>query len=257
MEQKDQSEQTTPEVQKLVAQPPIDLQQQQLNELKELTQSLIQSVQNMQEQSARNAKFDDTLSDLKATARAMMINPNQPAAVPTVQEKGCGCKDEPCDCVSSNCCCFDIKLAYVRVLEMQILEPVDSNIQPWGEMEVKIFAYLDNGIGALIPNMFDTMKLKKLVNQPGLKINVGTIIGTVCIPAGTTKMVKINADSIEEERGLIEQTAGRDEEGSNTTIMNLDCCCSSPITASMDLYYTSGGQGGGAIEIGFIAIKRC
>lgn len=254
MEQKEQPEQTNPELQKLIAQPAIDLQQQQVNELKELTQSLMRSVQSMQEKSALNAKFDETLSDLKATARAMMINPVQSVPIPNTQEKGCGCNDEPSNCVGNNCCCFDIKMTYVRVLNMQI-EPVDSNIQPWGEMEVKMFAYLDNGLGALIPNMFDSMKLKKLVDQPGIKVNVGVTIGTVCIPKNTTKMVTITVDALEEERGLAEQSAGRDEEGSNSTIMNLDCCCSSSITASMDLAFTAGGQGGGAIEIGFTAVK--
>lgn len=263
MEQKNQSEQknlesvqVNPDLQKVVAQPVIDLQQQQLNEVKELTHSLMQSVQSMQEQSARNAKFDDTLSDLKATARAMMITSNQNYAIPNVQEKDCGCNDEPCDCVDSHCCCFDIKMTYVRVLDMQI-EPVDSNIQPWGEMEIKMFAYLDNGIGALIPNMFDSMRLKKLINQPGIKVNVGTIIGTVCIPKGTKKEIRIQVDALEEERGLIEQTAGRDEEGSGFAIMNLDCCCSSSTTASIELSFTGGGQGGGTIEIGFAAIKKC
>lgn len=255
MEQKDLSEQPNQELQKVIAQPTIDLQQQQLNELKELTRSLMQSVQSMQEQSVRNAKFDDTLSDLKATARAMMINPNQAGAVTNIQGEDCGCNDKPCNCVSSNCCCFDIKMSYVRVLDMQI-EPVDSNVQPWGEMEVKMFAYLDNGIGALIPNMFDSMRLKKLVSQPGIKVNVGVIIGTVCIPKGTTKMTTIKVDALEEERGLDEQTAGRDEEGSNTTIITLDCCCSSPQTASMELSFTGGGLGGGTIEIGFTAIKK-
>lgn len=255
MEQKDLSKETIPELQKEMLQSTTD-EQQQLNELKELTRSLMLSVQRMQEQSARNAKFDDTLSDLKATARAMMVNPNQPASNSIDREKGCGCNDDDCNCTSSNCCCFDIKLAYVRVLNMQI-EPVDSNIQPWGEMEVKLFAYLDNGIGALIPNMFDSMKLKKLIDSPGIKVNVGAFIGTVCIPKGSTKIVSITVDGLEEERGLIEQSAGRDEEGSNTTIMNLDCCCNSSLTASMDLSFTGGGQGGGTIEIGFTATKKC
>lgn len=258
MEQKDLSEQTNPELQKAIAQPTIDLQQQQLNELKELTRSLMHSVQTMQEQSVRNAKFDDTMSDLKATARAMMINPNQPVPIATTQEKGCGCNEEPCDCVSSNCCCFDIEMTYVRVLNMQTGEAMDSNANPWGEMEVKMFAYLDNGIGAMIPNMFGTMNLRKLVNHPGIKVSVRKNIGTVCLANGKSKTITITVDAIEEDSGLAERaTGGRDEEGTSSTTMNLDCCCSSSLTATMDLSFTSGGQGGGALEIGFTAIKKC
>jgi len=246
---------TTPEVGRL---PATDVsQEQQLSELKQLTQTLMQSVQTMQTQAARNAKFDDTMADLKATARAIMVNPAAPLPYPQQVVDKCGCKDESCDCISNDCCCFDIVMTYVRVLAMQPLEIQDSNANPWGEMEVKMFAYLDGGIGAVIPSMFSNLTLRKLIQYPGLKVSINRTIGTVCLTKGKQKMITIGVDAIEDDAGLLERaTGGRDEEGSNSTTMNLDCCCSTPITATMDISFTSGGQGAGAIEVGFTALRK-
>ncbi len=232
-------------------------QEQQIMELKQVAHTLIQSVQAVQTQAARNAKFDDTMADLKATARAMMVSPALPQlyAHPTVEK--CGCKEESQGCVSNDCCCFDIVMTHVRVLAMQPLELDDSNANPWGEMEVKMFAYLDGGIGAVIPSMFSNLTLRKLIQHPGLKVSVNRVIGNVCLTKGKSKIITIGVDAIEDDAGLIERaTGGRDEEGSNSVTMSLDCCCTSPITATMDIFFTSGGQGGGAIEVGFTAVRK-
>jgi hypothetical protein len=232
---------------------------QQITELRELTRSLMGSVQAMQVQSARNAVFQDAIADVKSATRAMLVAPAVagPIAYPNPDlTRECG--EQPCSCVSSQCCCFDIKMEYVRVLAMQPLELQDSNANPWGEMEVQMFASLDGGIGAVIPSMFQTLQLRKHIQHAGLKVGVNRTIGTVCLPKSGTKSVRINCDSIEADSGLIERaTGGRDEEGSNFGTMILDCCCNVQPTLSFDIAFTSGGQGGGAIEVGFIAVRAC
>lgn len=257
MEQKNLPEQALATTEVEVNQLVIESQEKQLTELKELTASLVQSVHAMQAQTTRNAKFDDTLADLKATARAMLVPSIAPIAnTQHASEKGC-CGDQPCGCVSNDCCSFDIVMSYVRVLGMQT-ELDDSNLNPWGELEVRLFAYLDGGIGAVIPSMFSTLTLRKLLQHPGVKVSINRTIGTVYVSKGQTKLITIGVDAIEEDAGLIERvTGGRDEEGSNSSTMNLDCCCGSSITTSFDISFTSGGLGGGAIEVGFTAIKKC
>lgn len=239
----------------LVPRPPSDSDVYQLTEL---TRSLVAALQALDERNARSATIQNAIEDLRAASRAVAASA-PPAAESTgatggSSERGCG--DRPCDCVASSCCCFNIVMSYVRVLSMQ-LEPVDSNLNPWGHLEVKMFAYLDGGIGAMIPNMFSALSLDKLVQHAGLKVAIERRIGTVCLPKGSTKMIRIGVDAVEEERGLVEQSAGRDEEGSSSGVMVLECCCSVPPTVSFDLEFTSGGQGGGAIEVGFRADKTC
>lgn len=232
---------------------------QQISELRELTRSLMGAVQAMQVQSARNAVFQDAIADVKSATRAMLVAPTGAGPIvsphPDLRKD---CSERPCDCVSSQCCCFDVKMEYVRVLAMQPLELKDSNANPWGELEVRMFASLDGGIGAVIPSMFQTLGLRKHIQHAGLKVGVNRTIGTVCLPKGGTKSVRITCDAVEEDSGLVERaTGGRDEEGSNFGTMNLDCCCNVQPTLSFDIAFTSGGQGGGAIEVGFIAVKAC
>ncbi len=257
MEQKNLTEQKTVTAEMDITQTAKYEQELQIRELTEITNALIQTVQTMQMQTAQKAKFDDTMTALKTAATSIMVNPAVPQqyAQPVVDK--CGCKDDPCGCVSTDCCSFDIVMSYIRVLGMQT-ELDDSNLNPWGEMEVRCFAYLDGGIGAVIPSMFSTLTLRKLINHPGLKIGVNRTIGTVYVKQGQKKRIQIGCDLMEDDSGLIERaTGGRDEEGSNSTTMELDCCCGSSITASFDISLTSGGQGGGAVEVGFMAVKKC
>ncbi len=232
----------------------------QIAELKKEVQSLVNVVQTKQDQSVRNSAFDNTMAEireLKTLVKSSMAVAPKIVANQTEVKADC-CNEQNCDCVSESCCCFDIVMTFVRVLGMQPLELDDSNANPWGEMEVRLFAYLDGGIGIVVPSMFSTLTLRKLIQNPGLKVSINRTIGTVCLPKGTTKMITLGVDAIEEDSGLIERaTGGRDEEGSNSYPMTLDCCCCSPITATFDVSFTSGGQGGGSIEVGFAAIKKC
>jgi hypothetical protein len=262
-EEKDSSIVSTP-VEPAIVPSPIDIQDPQLVELTKVAESLRDAVFAMQAQSARNAEFRKTIDTLKEATRAIMLASSvgtpppdrEIIPIPTPVEQNCS--EGPCGCVSKNCCCFDIVMSYVRVLGMQPLEAQDSNANPWGELEVRMFAYLDGGIGAVIPSMFSTLALRKLVQSPGLKVRIDRVIGTVCLPKGKTKTITIGVDAIEEDSGLVERaTGGRDEEGSNSSIMVLDCCCNVPPSTVFDISFTSGGQGGGAIEVEFTAIKKC
>lgn len=250
---------------------PADTQAQQLAELARAAESLRDAVYAMQAQAARNAEFRDTIDSLKEAAKAITlasttgtITTGAISAERSVEASmiESDCSESPCDCVSAQCCCFDIVMSSVRVLGMQPLEIEDSNANPWGELEVKMFAYLNSGTGvttgAVIPGMFSRLSLSKLIQWPGLKVRIDRTIGTVCLRKGKTKTIIVGVDAIEEDSGLIERaTGGRDEEGSNSSIMVLDCCCSVPPTVVFDISFTSGGQGGGAIEVEFMAVKRC
>jgi hypothetical protein len=231
---------------------------QQLGELRATLGTLVDAVGRMQAQTTRDAAFRGLTEDIRtslATLHAPVAAPRA-AEIPREGVKD-DCGESPCGCVSSSCCCFDIVMTYVRVLAMQPLELVDSNANPWAEIEVKMFAHI-NGVGAVIPSMFSTLSLRKLVSDPGLKVTIGRTIGNVCLKKGRPKMITITVDAIEEDSGLAERaTGGRDEEGSSSGTMVLDCCCSTPPTLAFDIPFTSGGQGRGAIEVGFTAVRTC
>jgi hypothetical protein len=147
-------------------------------------------------------------------------------------------------------------LSSIRVLAMQPLELDDSNANPWGEMEIQVFAFLlPDMTGTLFPSLFTNITLRKLLQHAGLPISIGRKVGRVCVPKGQTKMQEVGADVLESDAGLIERaTGGRDEEGSGRGILTLTCCAGITPTCVFDVALTSGGQGGGAVQLTFTAI---
>lgn len=244
---------------RLPAETPLDGSEQQLAELRATLGTLADAVARIQAQYNRDAAIRGVTDEVRTTLASLRapaaVQAPVVAAEPVRGESDCG--ERPCGCVKESCCCFDIVASYVRVLAMQPLELEDSNANPWGEMEVKLFAHI-NGVGAVIPSMFSTLSLRKLISDPGLKVTLGRPIGNVCVRKGSSKNVTITVDAIEEDSGLLERaTGGRDEEGSSSATMTLDCCCSTPPTLAFDIPFTSGGQGRGAIEVGFTAVRTC
>ena len=239
--------------------------EQQLSELQKETAELADTLTSIQAQRARDEAVMALLRDIRATnasVRAAATSHPPPVVIEreqgVVREESRDCGGGSCDCVSQDCCSFEIRMTYVRVLAMQPVELADSNANPWAELEIRMFAYLDGYIGSVIPSMFSTMSVKKLAAFQGIKNSVGRTIGTVSVRKGKSKTITIGCDVIEEDAGLAERvTGGRDEEGSNTATMILDCCCASAPTLAFDVHFTSGGLGMGAIEVGFDAVKKC
>lgn len=220
-------------------------------ELRELKRSLMQATQVLAAQQSRGGELRAAIDDVNAVTRAMLSTP-APALRAVREGKGdCGCG--PCDCVAEGCCAFSVVMSHVRVVDMQI-EPLDSNI---AQMEVRMFASI-NGIGAVIPDLTGVLSLHKLINKPGVWIQVNRPIGTVFVCKGQPKRFDIECMVVEVEDTLVEQVAGlRDEYGTATGSMTLDCCCSVPPTISFEVHLTGGGQGGGTVEVKFTASKTC
>lgn len=234
---------------------------QQIGELRELTRSLLVAVQAMQVQSTRNQEFQNVISDVKAATRAMLTTPPVVATdrhtVGVEQlhgEQNCDCS--PCGCISERCCAFDVIFSEVRVVDMQI-EPVDSNILPFNLMEVQLFASI-NGKGIMVPDMFGFLSLHKLINRPGVWSQVNRVVDTVYVCKGQPKSFTIRVDGKEIEEGVLEQaTALRDEYGTASAVMTLDCNCCTPPVLTFELDFEGGGQGGGTLEMRFTAAKKC
>jgi hypothetical protein len=235
------------------ASPSTEAHEQQIAELRELTRSLMVSVQAMQGQNARNLELQDAIGDVKAATRAMLVAPaiSSGYAGGHPAEQDCGCSE--CDCISERCCAFDIVMTHVRVVDMQI-EPLDSNAF---DMEVRMFASI-NGIGTEIPDHFGHLTLHKLINKPGVWSQVNRTINTVYVCKGEPKTFTITLDVLEIEEGIAEQVSAlRDEYGTASQTMTLDCCCSTAPILSFEVHLTGGGQGGGTIEGKFTAVKKC
>jgi hypothetical protein len=230
-------------------------QDEQMSELRELTRALLVATHSMQAQNARNAAFHEAISDVKTATKAMLTLPV--GAVPNPHEyapvEDCGCGG----CRSSDCCEFEIMMTDVRVLSMQLLEVEDSNVNPNADLELRLFGSM-RGRGAVVPGMFSTLNISKLANHVGLWTQVNTVIGTVMVKKGQPLTEIVRVDAVEIDSGLVERlTGGRDEEGSGTNSVILDCCVSSPVTFTVEVPFTSGGQGGGSIDVRFSATKKC
>lgn len=249
----------------------IERQNRQIAELAQLTTGLAELVAQGQAQSQRDAAFLSAVESVRNASAVVATGaafrdaagaaPDSYGAVaPSPHPAG---RDEcseggPCECTAANCCCFEIWMTGVRVLALQPLELEDSQANPWADIEVQMFAYLDGGIGAVIPSLFSAIPLGKLIQHPGNWVTVERPIGKVCLPKGRTRLVRVNLDAVESDKGLGERlTGGRDEEGSASGIIQLDCCCSVEPTLVFDVQFTAGGQGGGAIEVAFAARRSC
>lgn len=231
---------------------------EEMAELRELTSSLLQAVGAMQAQDARSQQFRSLAEDVRTAARTLAVAaPAARGPVPGYEEQRDDCGCGPCSCLSSACCLFEIRLTHARVTEMQLpTEPFDSNVNPFAEMEVRLFASI-GGIGAVIPNLWSTLLLRKNLMRPGLWSPVGIPIGTVSVCRGKSQIFTIDVQAVEVDDGGVEALGVRDEYGSGSEDMVLDCCVSMPIEKDVGVQLDNGGLGGGAIEAKFEARKIC
>ncbi len=231
-------------------------------ELLRVTQELGRALQSFHSRSEQTMMIRSAVQEVKEAAKTLsptlaglggvVVNPDG--------TRGCGCEDEcsSCNCLSSKCCEFDIILAQIRVIQMQLpVDPLDTSLNPWGEMEIRIFASID-GLGAMIPDPFSYLSLRKQITDPyGLWHSIHRRIGTVSVCKGTPKTILVSADVTEVEVGLLETVGGnRDEYGSDSASMTLDCCCTPTTEVRFNVKLTGGGQGQGEVELKFIAQRK-
>ncbi len=236
----------------------------QLAELRELTRSLMGAVQAMQAQSARGFELREAIGDVKAATRSMLATPlGLPLPDSTdSRRQGCNCTGGndcgcgPCECVSSNCCTFKIEMTELRITQMQTVEPVDSALNPFAEMELRLFPSI-NGIGPVIPNMYSTLPFRKPATRPGHWYPINRYVGTTTVCKGAPKKVDLNLAAVEVDDGGLEATAARDEYGTTNFSMMLDCCSSQPVTATVEVHLDYGGLGNGSFEARFTATREC
>jgi uncharacterized coiled-coil protein SlyX len=246
------------------------LQQQsdQIAQLQRLVANLAERVTAGQAATARDEQFRAAALSVEAAAAAVQQSAVHPAVevgqVPREGDCGCG----PCQCVSCACCSFEVWMTHVRVDQMQNLLDfiplsADSNALPYGMMEVWMFASIDpmHNIGRCIPDPSPTsyLPLHKQITDPyGPWVSVNCCVGTVTVRKGVPLTVPLSLTVVEREDAAERaQPMNRDEWGSATQDITLDCCCASypPIRISVSL--TSWGQAGGAVTGQFLIRKTC
>jgi len=248
---------------------PVDavlLQQQtdRIAELQRLVANLAERVAAGQAVAARDEQFKAATRSVEAAAAAV-----QKSLAPSIEygetshgSRDCGC--EPCDCVSCACCTFEVWMTHVRVDQMQNpLDIADANLLPTSMLEIWMFASIDplHNIGRCIPDPSPTsyIPLHKQITDPfGQWVSVNCCIGSVSVRKGVPLTVPLSLTAVERENALERvKPANRDEWGSGTQDLTLDCCCATypPILISVAL--TSWGQAGGAITGRFLVRKSC
>ena len=232
-----------------------DQQARQIADLQSLTNSLIDTVKKVQQQQTRDLSYFDALSDIKSATKALLMSQPAPAlagADTPVAAKKEGCSDAR-ECISNECCRYDIMLSQIRVTSMQN-EPGDSNL---GVMEIRLFAHL-NGIGAVVPGMFSTLTLHKPIGNPALWTTVNAKVASVTVPHNFHKDFLVTIDAEEVENTQLENALyQRDEHGSNNGTLTLTCCCKPPVI-TIEVPFTAGGLGAGnrgSIEVRLTAVK--
>lgn len=242
------------------AAPPTNATTEDVAQLRELTTSLIHAVGAMKAENEQRGVINGLVDDVRAATRSMRLGEvpaAHPVPIPGRTDVDCDCGCGPCDCVASTCCTYQIQVSHVRAIEMQLpLEPFDSNILPYAEMEIRMFVSID-GIGTVIPNLFSTLSLRKNIAKPGLWTQVNRSIGTVTVCKGGPTQFVVAVDAVEVDDGGVEALGIRDEYGSGAVTLSLDCCVSTPTTAFVEVHLDHNGLAGGAIELKLVATKIC
>ena len=252
----------------------MEQQNERILELQRLIGDLGERLTTLQAVNARDEQFKAAVRSVETAATAVQrgLVPSSVATgsdytkLPVTETRhDCGCG--PCECVSCECCTFEVWMSDVRVDQMQDIglppEPGDSNLVPTAVMEIWMFASIDpvHNIGVCVPDPspLSYLPMHKQITDPyGPWVSVNRCVGTATVKKGVPLNVPLLFVGVERENGLERLIPGnRDEWGSATQNVTLDCCFSnySPILISVPL--TSWGQAGGAITGRFIVIKRC
>lgn len=247
----------------------------ELDNLKEELRTLAGDIKTMKQETNRVTAFNDAIRSVKqeiSTTQALLTAPNaynSGIAKSAASKEDCGCggnneADCPsCNCVSAQCCCFDIIMTHFRVVHMQSIEPTDTNIIPTNMLELRFFASIDpiNNIGALIPSLDGWLVGHKGILEPiGMWVPVHKNIGTKCIKKGASEIVNIELTVLEVETPLERvQPANRDEYGSSSQSFSLDCCSNSYPPIIITVALTGGGLdvAPGVIDAKFAVVKKC
>lgn len=254
--------------------PNLVVQATEIAQLRELTEALIGAVNTLQTANQRDPTISDLIESVSAATRSMAEHgaiqrtvAGRPSAPPQAsgwvdeygraQGEDCGCG--PCGCLASDCCKFKIEITHARAIQMQLpTEILDSNLNPFGEMEIRFFASID-GVGAIYPNLFSTLGLRKNLFKPGMWVQISSKVGTVEVCKGKPKQIKVDVDALEADlsAGGTEIIGLRDEYGTASANLTLDCCTSVPATTTVEVHLDHNGLGGGAIELRITATKIC
>lgn len=236
--------------------------QAELAEMRNLTESLIAAVQDVQVKNARTeivrGAMDDVRADVRAASRAMIMS--QPTAAHPAEvgqaKRGCG----PCGCVDDGCCAFDIKVWQVRAAKPQI-EPADmGDIGPLiNAMEVQIYFTVED-VGFVWPGLATTMDLRAdgLPGGPGPWVVINRTVQRVMIPRGTAVTKQLRVEVREHDEGLERPLGMKDEIGENVSTITLDCCTERVYPPMpLDIYLQYGGEGRGMVQVAFYAERVC
>lgn len=244
----------------------INQQNEQISELKSLVNSLTLAFQASQVRSAQNAAFQDAVTEVTQIARAMAIGSIAPsleypaAPKPSQTEKSserCGC-----ECMSPDCCEFEIVLRKVRASRPQI-EPPDAGDIPLAEnaMEIRLYVTAD-GAGFMFPSFASTIDLRAdgIPPGPGPWVNIEKVINRVQVKKGVTRNVELYVEVEEDDSRLTEQAvgAGKNEFGEVYGTISLNCCLAEiypPMPLDVDLRY--GGEGRGGVTVVIYARRIC
>lgn len=253
--------------------PAAALADQELAELEELRTRVLrlgEEVQSMKVETARNAAFQKAIAGVKeevTATRALLAVPGatgveyaaNPHLSPCEQESGC----KPCECVNSKCCTFDVIMTHFRVVHMQSpLEITDTNLVPTNELELRFFGSIDpiNNIGAIIPDPTGWVTGRKGLLEPiGMWVPVYRKIGTKCVVRGSSEPITIELIVIEVETPIESVVFNRDEYGSASETVTLDCCYSNYPPVIITVALTGGGLNiaPGVIDAKFSIVKSC
>jgi hypothetical protein len=210
----------------------VEQQNERIGELQRLVGDLEQQMMAAQVAAARDEQFNSAVRSVERAAAALQRNlaTTTTGAIPPepAPSKDCDCDRASCNCVSCDCCMFEVWMTHVRVDQMQnplidVVPPsADSNVLPTGMMEVWMFASIDavHNRGACIPSPSPTSYIplqKQIFEAVGPWEDARYCVGSVAVKKGTSVTVPLSLTAVEREDAAERlQPGNRDEWGSAT-----------------------------------------
>lgn len=163
----------------------------------------------------------------------------------------CACDDTcpECQCVSSNCCCFNIMLHRIRVTSLGGLAGVIA--EGGVKLELQVYAYVPGVGGVLYPSLGGHVMVQGKLESPGSWAGVNVLIVRVCIPKGQTKSIPLHLELKESDKIF------KDDIGSGSFNIVLNCCCNDINVISHEVGLTQGDGGKAVIGLEFRVEKVC
>jgi hypothetical protein len=119
------------------------------------------------------------------------------------------------------------------------------------KLELQIYSFVPGIGGILYPSLGGHVMVQGKLGSPGSWVGAGVLVTKVCIPKGQTKSTQVITEVKESDKVF------KDDIGSGSFSISLNCCCNDMGFISHEVQLTSGDGGKAVIGLEYRVEKVC